>query len=360
MTVQSKFKRVISRILKGIGVTLLIAIVAGVIYEEVGRRRDLKRLPQIGQSVDIGGRNMNIYCSGEGNPAVILDPPGNEPGYHWSHIQPEIAKFTRACWYDRAGVGWSDPGPYPRTSVEMAKDLHELLNRAGVPAPYVLVGASSGGTNARVYNGLFTSKVAGMVLVDAAHEDEMTRGPAYARGYVFPRYLWYPLHLVAQGSTRIGLLRLLAPSAHLPEEPSQRTRQQINRALGQQPKSIAATLGNAAWPDSLEQARSAAGLGDRPLIVLTAGIASIPRLPGEPPMDPEMMKERWAYHQVWMHEMQAQFVKLSTRGRQVIVKDSRHAISDEAPEAVINAVREVVTLVHEDRSKSSATQTVKN
>ena len=89
---------------------------------------------------------------------MILDTPGMEPGYHWSHIQPEIAKFTRACWFDRAGIGWSDPGPYPRTSAEIAKDLHTLLNSAGVPAPYVLVGASFGGLNVRVYNGFSRAK----------------------------------------------------------------------------------------------------------------------------------------------------------------------------------------------------------
>ena len=209
MAEQSKFKRVISKILKGVGLTLLIAIVAGVIYEEVGRKQDRKRLPQIGQSFDIGGRSLNLYCSGEGNPAVIFDTPGNEPGYYWSEIQPEIAKFTRACWFDRAGIGWSDPGPYPRTSAEIAKDLHELLHRSGVPPPYVLVGASFGGLNVRVYNGLFTSEVAGMVLVDSAHEDEPTRAPKFmlARGgNPVPRYWWYPAHLLYQGAARVGLL----------------------------------------------------------------------------------------------------------------------------------------------------------
>src|SRR6185436_3890912 len=97
--------------LKSIAVALLIAAAAGLIYEEVGRRQDRKRLPQIGQSVDIGGRTLNLYCSGEGSPTVILDTGAGGPGYAWSHIQPEIAKFTRACWYDRAGHGWSDPGP---------------------------------------------------------------------------------------------------------------------------------------------------------------------------------------------------------------------------------------------------------
>jgi pimeloyl-ACP methyl ester carboxylesterase len=349
MALQSKLKRVISRILKGVGVTLLTAIVVGIIYEEVGRKQDRKGLPQIGQSVNIGGRSLNIYCSGEGNPAVIFDTGSGEPGYAWSNIQPEIAKFTRACWYDRAGEGWSDPGPYPRTSADYAKDLHELLNRAGVPSPYVLVGASVGGLNVRVYNGLFTSEVAGMVLVDSAHEDEPKRAPQFMLGHTLPRYLWYPLHLLVQGATRVGLVRLLTPSAQLPEGPSQRTREQIIEALRRQPKCVAASAGNASGPESYAQAHSAAGLGDRPLIVLTAGRPILSNTG-----DPEIDKQAAAYHQVWMHEMQAQLARLSTRGRQVIVKSSGHRISEEAPEAVIDAVRDVVTLAREDRSKSSA------
>jgi pimeloyl-ACP methyl ester carboxylesterase len=354
MTVKSKLKRVMRRFLLGVGLTLLTAIGAGIIYEEVGRWKFRKRLPQIGQSVDIGGRSMNIFCSGEGFPAVIFDSPGSGPGYHWSHIQPEVAKFTRACWYDRAGTGWSDPGPYPRTSAEMAKDLHKLLNNAGVPPPYVLVGASAGGTNARVYNGYFTNEVAGMVLVDAAHEDEGKYVPARGRGHIYPRYMWYPRYLFYQGAARVGLIRLFAPSVNLPENPSQRTREQIDRALYFQPKSLAFSLGTAVWPDSLEQARSSPGLGDRPLIVLTAGRAPIP-YPGEGEMDAQEVKEILAYHEVWKHQLQAQFVKLSTRGRQIIVANSRHAISDEAPGAVIDAVRNVVNMVLEDRSKSSDT-----
>ena len=162
---QFRISRAIRVTLKSFGVVLLIAIVVGIVYEQVGQRQDRKRLPQIGRSVDIGGRSLNIYCSGEGSPTVILDSGGGNPGYAWAHIQPEIAKFTRACWYDRAGEGWSDPGPFPRTSAAIAKDLHELLQRAGVPPPYVLVGHSFGGLNARVYNGLYPNEVASMVLV---------------------------------------------------------------------------------------------------------------------------------------------------------------------------------------------------
>ena len=87
----------------------LIALIAGRTYEIVGERRDKQRLPQIGRSVDIGSRSLNIFCTGAGAPPVILESAGG-PGYFWTDIQPQIAKFTTACWYGRAGEGWSAPG----------------------------------------------------------------------------------------------------------------------------------------------------------------------------------------------------------------------------------------------------------
>src|SRR5438046_5773516 len=99
-----------------LGSVVLITGLTGAMHEQVAERRDRERLPQIGRSVDIGGRSLNIFCSGEGSPAVILESGAGDPGDAWSEIQPEIAKFTEACWFDRAGEGWSDPGPFPRTS----------------------------------------------------------------------------------------------------------------------------------------------------------------------------------------------------------------------------------------------------
>jgi len=206
------------------GAGLLGVVCAGIVYERVGEQTDRRRLPQIGRSVDIGGRSLNIYCSGDGTPAVIFDSGAGEPGYAWSNIQPEIAKLTRACWFDRAGSGWSDPGPFPRTSAAMSHDLHELLHRAGVPPPYVLVGHSLGGLNARVYNGMYPSDVAGMVLVDAAHEDEPKRAPKFMLGHTLPRYLWHPMYIAAQAAWRVGLIRLLTPRAALPTDTANRTR----------------------------------------------------------------------------------------------------------------------------------------
>ena len=113
--------------------TLAILIAAGVGYEQVERGRDRARFPQVGRWVDIGGRSLNIYCSGEGAPTVVLESDALTPGFAWVSVQRELARFTRACWYDRAGYGWSDPAPSPHPSSASARDLH-ILRAAGVRA----------------------------------------------------------------------------------------------------------------------------------------------------------------------------------------------------------------------------------
>ncbi|MFL5620868.1 MAG: alpha/beta fold hydrolase [Gemmatimonadaceae bacterium] len=326
-----------------LGVTLVVAAAAGSIYERIGERRDRERLPQVGRSVDIDGRTLNIYCSGEGRPAVILDAGASGSGYGWSHIQPELATFTRACWFDRAGMGWSDVGPFPHTGAGMSRDLHELLRRAGVDTPYVLVGHSLGGLNVRVYNGMFPAEVAGAVLVDAAHEDEPRRAPPQMLGHTAPRWLWHPIWIAAQTARAVGLIRLMTPRPQLAADPAQRTREQIVRALRAQPKTIA-TLADASTPLRYAEAERAGGFGDRPLVVLTQGKM--------PDTTTEFGRAYGAYLQVWMHEIQPKLARLSTHGRQIIVATSGHDIPDEAPEAVIDAVREVVADVRRERTPS--------
>jgi hypothetical protein len=141
-------------------------------FEQIGQRQDRRRYPQIGASVDVDGRTLNIYCSGEGGPAVVFDTFGHMSGYSWSAVQTEIAKFTRACRYDRAAYGWSDPAPMPRTVQPVASDLHALLRVAAVPGPYVLVGAGDAAMRMRVFHGLYPREVAGVVIVNANDVDD--------------------------------------------------------------------------------------------------------------------------------------------------------------------------------------------
>jgi pimeloyl-ACP methyl ester carboxylesterase len=121
--------------------------------------------------VDAGGFRLNLYCIGSGSPAVVFDSGWGDWAPAWSKVQPEIAKFTRACSYDRAGAGFSEAGPMPRTSVRIATELHTALHGAGIARPYILVGAAFGGDNVRTFADLYMDEVAGLALVDADSTD---------------------------------------------------------------------------------------------------------------------------------------------------------------------------------------------
>src|SRR5215216_1696212 len=135
----------------------------------------------VGRLVDVGGYRLHLACQGEGSPTVVMEAAIGETGLLWSPVQPTVAQRTRACVYDRAGYGWSDPSPRPRTAAVMVEELHRLLGAAGVPGPYVLVGHSFGGLLVRLYAARYPQEVAGLVLVDSAHEQQHRRAPAEIR-----------------------------------------------------------------------------------------------------------------------------------------------------------------------------------
>ncbi len=135
-------------------------------------------VPAPGRLVDIGGMRLHLSCAGEGGPTVVLEAALGASSISWSLVQPGLARLTRVCSYDRAGFGWSDRGPMPRTARRIAWELHTLLERARVPAPYLLVGHSFGGIVARVFARDYRDTVAGVVFVDPAHpEDWVTPAP---------------------------------------------------------------------------------------------------------------------------------------------------------------------------------------
>lgn len=311
----------------GAFIALVVALGAGIGYERVGRLQDHQRLPQIGRSVDIGGRTLNILCTGDGAPAVILESNGPFPGYGWVQVAARVAKLTRVCWYDRAGYGWSDPGPAPRDSAAIAQDLHALLAGAGVPPPYVLVGAGSGGFYVRVFRGLFRREVAGMVLVDADHEDELKRMP-WAKGPV-PDFLKPAQSIFVQVAGEIGLSRLIENrSARRGSRPEEFTPQEwaTISALGHQSKRFPALAKeNAVYNRSAEEARAAGGLGALPLIVLAS--RGFERFP-----DRERVRL----------ELQQQLARLSTRGKLVEVLRFQFNLEYTALDDVVAAVQAVL------------------
>jgi len=161
-----------------LGLLVLLAL-AGASYQTVATSVDAHRLPEPGRLVDIGGFRLQLNCIGKGSPTVILESGlGDVLLIQWERVQPEIAKFSRVCSYGRAGYGGSDSGPMPRTSAQIAEELHALLQEAGEKPPYLLVGSSFGGYNVRVFNGLYPDLVAGIVLVDSTQEDQNPSDPA--------------------------------------------------------------------------------------------------------------------------------------------------------------------------------------
>src|SRR5215469_8259773 len=166
------------RILRGLVILVLLLASAGFLYQNISEARDRRFNRMPGQLIDVNGRKMHIDCAGQGSPTVILDSGLGDTYLSWQKVQPEIAKFVEVCAYDRAGIGYSDPSPQPRTSRVIASELRELLQAAHVPPHYILVGHSMGGFDVRVYAGMHPNDVAGMVLVDASHPDQENRFPA--------------------------------------------------------------------------------------------------------------------------------------------------------------------------------------
>ena len=162
---------------KGLALVVVILAALGFAYEQVGRSHESRHLFRIARAIDIDGRSLNIDCSGSGSPAVILESGGGGyGGYGWRKVQAEVASITAVCWYNRPGEGWSDPSPTARSSASIVNDLHELLRRSPVPAPYVLVGHSIGREYVHIFTGRFPSEVSGLVLVDSTHPEQ--REPA--------------------------------------------------------------------------------------------------------------------------------------------------------------------------------------
>jgi pimeloyl-ACP methyl ester carboxylesterase len=330
----------------------LLAIV-GFTYEQLGRNRDARHRFRVGRAVDIGGRTLNIDCSGEGSPTVILLPTrfGGYGGY--IKVRPEVAKFARVCWYDRAGEGWSDPPPVPRTSATITNDLHDLLQRAPIPAPYILVGHSIGGSFARIYAGRFPSEVAGLVLVDSSNPDQNEPPIMLAKINRMPIFVRQLLCWGTPVASRFGLVRFFMRNQPVDVPPqfaadaeavTQALRdQRVKYAETDAAMACAATRNGAILPDGGsgnpeidDAARRVTNLGNMQIVVLTA------LQYWKPDDDPLAAQQIDQFHETWVHQLQPALAHLSSQGRQIMVPNSDHGIPDQAPEAVIDAIRSIV------------------
>lgn len=177
MQARPRWVTLIGRILLGL-VVLLLLLGGAILTLGMRAKADLKaKYPPPGQMVDVGGYRLHLACQGTGSPTVVMDSGLGDPSLLWGAVPAEVAAFTQVCVYDRAGLGWSDPSPRPRLAPEIVDELHRALRNAGIAGPYLLVGHSLGGIHARLYAHTYPAEVAGMVLVDSAHEEQLLRFP---------------------------------------------------------------------------------------------------------------------------------------------------------------------------------------
>jgi len=298
-------------------VLFLGLMLSGAIYESVAETADMRAYPPPGQMVDVGGYRLHINCVGAGSPTVVIDAGWGDWSANWSWVQPEVAKTTRVCTYDRAGMGYSDAGPLPRNAGQFAKELHTLLHQANIPGRYVLVGHSLGGLPVRVFAHEYAAEVAGVVLIESMSPAQFPQSPTNPTPQTASQSSRFSIPFLF---ARIGLVRLFAgPLGFTPTLPPEA--QNAFTAFSVTARSIQAWEDEGAGMlESGAQARAVRTFGDLPLIVLSRGLDQ---------------KPDW-------QAMQAELLQLSSNSRQLIAEKSGHNIEIDQPEAAVAAIVKIV------------------
>ncbi len=303
--------RWVKRIPTGVAIALAGAALAGATYQWTATRKELLATPAPGRLVDIGSRHrLHLWCAGNGEPTVFLETGLGGSSADWGLVQPNIAQSTRVCSYDRAGMGYSDPGASPRTAQRIARDLVLLLERSGISGPVVLVAASIGGYSARVFASEHSGRVAVLVLVDASHEDQAHEIPRLAQ--------FVPL-LSTLGMLRLAGISFGPPPAAL--APSVRKFAEATRFRSTVQRTTADEIIHVR--ESAAQVRQTRRKLTVPVVVMTAARGA---------------------DTAWL-DLQRDLVGLSQRGCHIIVQQSGHAIALENPDAVVSAIRTAVRAV---------------
>ncbi len=283
------------------------------------------------------GRSLNLYCMGHGSPTVILESGLGSGAYTWWKVQARMARQTRVCAYDRAGMGKSPMGPLPRDTTAHVSDLEALLKAAPVKGPYVVVGHSMGGYIVRLFASLHPKDVVGMVLVDPSVENQLaimepampTIAEGDRRSQGFMHYCADPS--LADAEFEKNCVRP-APKTFPPDLAAKFTTTRDNmRTFGSE--------GDAFFDrDSFEVIAARHSFGAMPLIILTRGDLST-NIPKD---------EAETEHRMWT-QLHDEVAKLSSRGSNRIVAGSGHYIQLDKPDAVVSAVREVVAEARANR-----------
>jgi pimeloyl-ACP methyl ester carboxylesterase len=297
-------------------------------------------------------RRLNLLIAGDGAPTVIFAPGMAATSLDWARVQHVVARENRTVAFDKAGIGFSDPGPLPRTASAIVEDLRAGLTAADIAPPYVLVGHSSGGLQMRLFAFRYPEDIVGMVMVDSSSEHQYQRFADALGDHETERTLRANLLRTYSRLVRLARMGALAPgtadyvrAVGLPSpaltpavnaaRAAQRASSAYWRAISSEAAAMYGRRGSSVSSDELAAARRP--LGDMPMIVLTAGRNSPQPRPGETAPAAEARRQLWRA----MHD---EIAALSTRGERRTVGDAGHAIQLERPEVVIAAIEEVITM----------------
>ena len=252
--------------------------------------------------VDVGGFQLFLHCTGSGSPTIVMDSGLAADSTAWLPVLPDLARLTRVCVYDRASLGASDRGPQPTDSQQIVQQLHALLTNAQIPSPYVLVGWSYGSWNVLLYTSQYRHDVVGVLLLDPPHPEQDKQFLALAPSAAADTSAqWQGL--------RANWLRGEPAPANNPE--------------------------GVRWQQSASELRAVKPLGPLPLVIITAGHSD-----WLPQATPDIMQKFDRARQ----DMQQDFVRLSSRSKQMLAPESGHCIQCYQPRLVIDAVGELVAM----------------
>jgi pimeloyl-ACP methyl ester carboxylesterase len=335
---------------------LLLGAAAGTVYQKLGLRRDSTLHPAPGRFIDLGTHRLHVLEKGQGSPTIILEAGLMSTVLSWSEIQSTLAQSYRVVSYDRAGLGWSDLGPMPRTAERMVEELHTLLERAAIPAPYVLVGHSFGGLTMPLFAARYPQETAGVVLVDPVvpaewnPPSEQDRKRAEVGATVSHRaallcrigVIRFVAFLLTSGATKLAgrLVRLISREApaesgsvsspwfwNLPAE--ERTMAAVFWIQEKFCRTIASQLEN--LPGSAVHVAEQGEFCSRPVVILSAK--------STPP------KRR---------EQHAAIAQRLPRGRYVLAEESSHWIMQDQPDLVLEAIHEVARSIVKPDAEAAA------
>ncbi len=278
-----------------------------------------------GRLVELGSHRLHIFCVGTGGPTVVIDSGLGGSSLEWIKVQRSLAQYVRVCSYDRAGYGWSEPGPLPRTTSRIVDELFQLLKNANIAGPYVLVGHSFGGYTAQLFANRYPDETAGLVLVDSSHPEQ------------FERFLAPPIraNLAPSGKNRH---MMLSPSPRMPENlPDEvkpivhvlNLRGETRRAMGHELLDFRL---------SAQQVREAPALPNVPMVVLTRGKRVWPQTDRG-----QQMEQLWS-------QLQVELANRTQRAIHILAHRSGHHVHLDQPELVANSVQLVVDLVRRSGS----------